>query len=147
MACLSIWMPLITMVCLHFVVLCNNFMEPPNEMIDYQSHHYWQFRCKSCLTFEEEVAWCYIVLAPPPPCAGRSVLQCAALGLSAAVQELEGRTSVDQARLHTLRKEQMMETLECLLQMDRGMPAPVRIPHPLTNSRPNSLRASRTKLS
>ncbi|CAL8344483.1 unnamed protein product [Arctogadus glacialis] len=55
---------------------------------------------------------------------GLSVLQCAALGLSAAVQELEGRACLGRARLHTLRKEQMMETLECLLQMDNCPPAP-----------------------
>ena len=64
----------------------------------------------------------------PSPCAGLSVLQCAALSLSAAVQELEGRASLGQARLHTLRKEQMMETLERLLQMDARPPAPVRTP-------------------
>ncbi|CAL8350661.1 unnamed protein product [Lota lota] len=53
---------------------------------------------------------------------GLSVLQCAALGLSTRVWELEGRASL--ARLHTLRKEQMMETLECLLQMDSHPPTP-----------------------
>lgn len=43
-----------------------------------------------------------------------SVLQCAAVALKAAVGDLEeGR----RPRLHALRQEQMMETLECLLQM------------------------------
>ena len=40
-------------------------MEPPDDMIDYQSHHYWQIRCKSCSTFEEEVAWLQVL---PPLC-------------------------------------------------------------------------------
>ncbi|CAL8359958.1 unnamed protein product [Merluccius merluccius] len=51
---------------------------------------------------------------------GLSVLQCAALGLSATVRELE--RSASPAQLHALRKEQMMETLECLLQMDSNPP-------------------------
>ncbi|KAK0144131.1 NF-kappa-B inhibitor zeta [Merluccius polli] len=51
---------------------------------------------------------------------GLSVLQCAALGLSATVRELE--RSASPAQLYALRKEQMMETLECLLQMDSNPP-------------------------
>lgn len=43
-----------------------------------------------------------------------SVLQCASLAMKAAVRDLEaGKCS----RLSALRQEQMMETLECLLQM------------------------------
>lgn len=53
---------------------------------------------------------------------GLSALQCAALGLSAAVRELERSGSPGQSRLSTLRKDQMMETLECLLQMDSNPP-------------------------
>ncbi|CAN9510978.1 unnamed protein product [Ophioblennius macclurei] len=49
--------------------------------------------------------------------AGMSVLQCAAVALKTTVSELEGSTSPSHIRVHTLRQEQMMETLECLLQM------------------------------
>ncbi|XP_068173783.1 NF-kappa-B inhibitor zeta [Antennarius striatus] len=45
---------------------------------------------------------------------GMSVLQCASLALKATVRELENSKS---PRLHTLCQEQMMETLEYLLQM------------------------------
>ncbi|KAM9359062.1 uncharacterized protein ABDE67_002204 [Symphorus nematophorus] len=48
---------------------------------------------------------------------GMSVLQCASLALKATVRELESSKSPNHTRLHTLRQEQMMETLECLLQM------------------------------
>nr|XP_046244858.1 uncharacterized protein zgc:113279 [Scatophagus argus] len=48
---------------------------------------------------------------------GMSVLQCASLALKVTVRELESSKSPNQTRLHTLRQEQMMETLECLLQM------------------------------
>ncbi|XP_070826947.1 histone-lysine N-methyltransferase EHMT1 [Chaetodon trifascialis] len=48
---------------------------------------------------------------------GMSVLQCASVALKATVRELESSKSLDHTRLHTLRQEQMMETLECLLQM------------------------------
>lgn len=46
-----------------------------------------------------------------------SVLQCASVALKATVRELESSKSPNRTRLHTLRQEQMMETLECLLQM------------------------------
>ncbi|KAE8295662.1 NF-kappa-B inhibitor zeta I-kappa-B-zeta [Larimichthys crocea] len=48
---------------------------------------------------------------------GMSVLQCASVALKATVRELESSKSPTSTRLHTLRQEQMMETLECLLQM------------------------------
>ncbi|XP_067450007.1 NF-kappa-B inhibitor zeta [Thunnus thynnus] len=48
---------------------------------------------------------------------GMSVLQCASVALKATVHELESSKSLNHIRLHTLRKEQMIETLECLLQM------------------------------
>lgn len=46
-----------------------------------------------------------------------SVLQCASVALKATVCELESSRSPSHTRLHTLRQEQMMETLECLLHM------------------------------
>ncbi|XP_051535442.1 NF-kappa-B inhibitor zeta isoform X2 [Myxocyprinus asiaticus] len=49
---------------------------------------------------------------------GLSALQCAAVALNHTVRELELCESAGQVRLHTLRKEQMMETLECLLEME-----------------------------
>ncbi|XP_058490224.1 uncharacterized protein zgc:113279 [Solea solea] len=48
---------------------------------------------------------------------GMSVLQCASLALKATMCELENSKSPSHSRLHTLRQEQMMETLECLLHM------------------------------
>ncbi|XP_047451198.1 NF-kappa-B inhibitor zeta [Mugil cephalus] len=48
---------------------------------------------------------------------GMSVLQCASLALKTTVCELENSKSHTHTRLHMLRQEQMMETLECLLQM------------------------------
>ncbi|XP_029628726.1 uncharacterized protein zgc:113279 isoform X2 [Salmo trutta] len=48
---------------------------------------------------------------------GLSVFQCAAVALNITVRELERSVGPSQMRLHTLRKEQMMETLGCLLQM------------------------------
>uniref|UniRef100_A0A3Q3XGY1 OCA domain-containing protein n=1 Tax=Mola mola TaxID=94237 RepID=A0A3Q3XGY1_MOLML len=48
---------------------------------------------------------------------GMTVLQCASVALKVTVRELESSNSPNQTRLHTLRQEQMMETLECLLQM------------------------------
>uniref|UniRef100_A0A8C4H8L8 Zgc:113279 n=1 Tax=Dicentrarchus labrax TaxID=13489 RepID=A0A8C4H8L8_DICLA len=48
---------------------------------------------------------------------GMSVLQCASVALKATVCELESNIFPDRSRLHTLHQEQMMETLECLLQM------------------------------
>uniref|UniRef100_A0A3B5B849 Uncharacterized LOC103356437 n=1 Tax=Stegastes partitus TaxID=144197 RepID=A0A3B5B849_9TELE len=48
---------------------------------------------------------------------GMSVLQCVAVAVKTSVSELEHRKSPSQTRLHLLRQEQMMETLEFLLQM------------------------------
>ncbi|XP_074496229.1 uncharacterized protein LOC141770522 isoform X2 [Sebastes fasciatus] len=48
---------------------------------------------------------------------GMSVLQCASVALKATVRKLECSKSPNHTRLHTLRQGQMMETLECLLQM------------------------------
>ncbi|XP_069577586.1 uncharacterized protein [Brachyistius frenatus] len=48
---------------------------------------------------------------------GMSVLQCASLALKFTVRQLECSRSPGPTRLHTLRREQMMDTLECLLQM------------------------------
>ncbi|KAM3615396.1 uncharacterized protein V6R79_001597 [Siganus canaliculatus] len=48
---------------------------------------------------------------------GMSALQCASLALKATVHELENSKSPGDTRLHTLRQEQMMETLEYVLQM------------------------------
>ncbi|XP_026138352.1 NF-kappa-B inhibitor zeta isoform X2 [Carassius auratus] len=58
---------------------------------------------------------------------GLSALQCAAVSLNHTVRELELCESAGRVRLHTLRKEQMMETLECLLQMECHLHAPVRM--------------------
>ncbi|XP_039526314.1 NF-kappa-B inhibitor zeta [Pimephales promelas] len=55
---------------------------------------------------------------------GLSALQCAAVALNHTVRELELYESAGHLRLHTLRKEQMMETLECLLQMECFIHAP-----------------------
>ncbi|XP_062377758.1 NF-kappa-B inhibitor zeta isoform X2 [Sardina pilchardus] len=53
---------------------------------------------------------------------GLSILQSAVVALSGTVQEGSvGRLPQDQARLSALRKEQMMETLECLLQMESNV--------------------------
>ncbi|XP_054651220.1 NF-kappa-B inhibitor zeta [Dunckerocampus dactyliophorus] len=48
---------------------------------------------------------------------GMSVLQCASVALKSTLQELELSRSFNNTRLHTLRKEKLLETLECLLQM------------------------------
>lgn len=55
---------------------------------------------------------------------GLSALQCAAVALKHTVQQLELCESAGQVKLHSLRKEQMMETLECLLQMESYLHAP-----------------------
>lgn len=55
-------------------------------------------------------AWCVLR-------SGLSVFQCAAVALNVTVRELERSVAPSQMRLHTLRKKQIMETLECLLQM------------------------------
>ncbi|XP_046891944.1 NF-kappa-B inhibitor zeta [Hypomesus transpacificus] len=49
---------------------------------------------------------------------GLNVLQCAAVSLKLTLRELERSVSPGRTRLQTLRKEQIMETLEYLLQMD-----------------------------
>ncbi|KAM4566780.1 uncharacterized protein PAE49_010284 isoform 1-T2 [Odontesthes bonariensis] len=49
---------------------------------------------------------------------GMSVLQCASVALKNSMCEVRSNKSQSDMRLHTLRQEQMMETLECLLQMD-----------------------------
>ncbi|XP_031587735.2 NF-kappa-B inhibitor zeta [Oreochromis aureus] len=48
---------------------------------------------------------------------GMSVVQCAAIALKATVCEVESNESLGHSKVHTLRREQMMETLECVLQM------------------------------
>ncbi|XP_061576163.1 uncharacterized protein zgc:113279 [Cololabis saira] len=48
---------------------------------------------------------------------GMSVLQCVAVSLKNSVSEAESSNS----RVHLLRQEQMMESLECLLQMDSSL--------------------------
>ncbi|XP_068441522.1 death-associated protein kinase 1 isoform X2 [Clinocottus analis] len=48
---------------------------------------------------------------------GMSVLQCASVALKAAVRKLECSRFPNPSRLQALRQEQMLETLECLLQM------------------------------
>nr|XP_057936685.1 NF-kappa-B inhibitor zeta [Doryrhamphus excisus] len=48
---------------------------------------------------------------------GMSVLQCASVALKSTLQELELSRSLTDTRLYMLRKEQLLETLECLLQM------------------------------
>ncbi|XP_055369726.1 NF-kappa-B inhibitor zeta isoform X2 [Betta splendens] len=48
---------------------------------------------------------------------GMSVLQCASLSLKAIVRELENSKHPVHTPLYALHQEQMMETLECLLQM------------------------------
>ncbi|KAG7322140.1 hypothetical protein KOW79_014998 [Hemibagrus wyckioides] len=49
---------------------------------------------------------------------GLSALQLASVALKSIVGDLEKSVTVSQARVHSLRKEQMMETLKCLLQME-----------------------------
>lgn len=49
---------------------------------------------------------------------GMSVLQCASVAMKDAVRDLESGKGSDLNRVHALRQEQMMETLECLLQME-----------------------------
>ncbi|KAJ8368234.1 hypothetical protein SKAU_G00082620 [Synaphobranchus kaupii] len=46
---------------------------------------------------------------------GLSALQCATLALNATVRELERNCSPSEVRFHTLRKEQLLDTLDCLL--------------------------------
>ncbi|XP_029302476.1 NF-kappa-B inhibitor zeta isoform X2 [Cottoperca gobio] len=48
---------------------------------------------------------------------GMSVIQCASVALKVTVRQLKSSKSSNHTRLHTLRQEQMMETLKCLLQM------------------------------
>ncbi|KAK3531557.1 hypothetical protein QTP70_024938 [Hemibagrus guttatus] len=49
---------------------------------------------------------------------GLSALQLASVALKSIVGDLETSVTVSQARVHSMRKEQMMETLKCLLQME-----------------------------
>uniref|UniRef100_A0A4W4E5N0 OCA domain-containing protein n=1 Tax=Electrophorus electricus TaxID=8005 RepID=A0A4W4E5N0_ELEEL len=49
---------------------------------------------------------------------GLTSLQQASVALKSTLRELEKSTTASQARLNSLRKDQMMETLECLLQME-----------------------------
>ncbi|XP_056612915.1 uncharacterized protein zgc:113279 isoform X3 [Triplophysa dalaica] len=58
---------------------------------------------------------------------GLSALQCASVALNSTVRELKLCGSARHVRLHTLRKEQMMETLVCLLQMEYYLHALVRL--------------------
>uniref|UniRef100_A0A672R6I4 Zgc:113279 n=1 Tax=Sinocyclocheilus grahami TaxID=75366 RepID=A0A672R6I4_SINGR len=58
---------------------------------------------------------------------GLSALQCAAVALNHTVRELELCGPAGWVRLQTLRKEQMIETLECLLQMECYLHTPVRM--------------------
>ncbi|XP_033969197.1 NF-kappa-B inhibitor zeta [Trematomus bernacchii] len=46
-----------------------------------------------------------------------SVIQCASVALKATVRQLNSSMTPSQSRLQMLQQEQMMETLECLLQM------------------------------
>ncbi|XP_017289297.1 uncharacterized protein zgc:113279 [Kryptolebias marmoratus] len=56
---------------------------------------------------------------------GMSVLQCASLALKTSMSEDKSSMSPDRSRLQTLRQEHMMETLECLLQIDSYRPTTV----------------------
>ncbi|KAF5908193.1 NF-kappa-B inhibitor zeta-like, partial [Clarias magur] len=49
---------------------------------------------------------------------GLSALQLASVALKSIVGDLEKSVTMGQARVHSQRKEQMMETLKCLLQME-----------------------------
>uniref|UniRef100_A0A3Q3N0B6 Zgc:113279 n=1 Tax=Mastacembelus armatus TaxID=205130 RepID=A0A3Q3N0B6_9TELE len=59
---------------------------------------------------------------------GMSVLQCASVALKATVCELESSKYPSHNRLHTLHQEQMLETLECLLQMGSYVHIMVYVP-------------------
>lgn len=48
---------------------------------------------------------------------GMSVLQCVSVAMKATMRHLENGQASHRSRLHALRQEQMMETLECLLLM------------------------------
>ncbi|XP_027029867.2 uncharacterized protein zgc:113279 [Tachysurus fulvidraco] len=49
---------------------------------------------------------------------GLSALQLASVALKSIVGDMEKGLTVSQTRVHSMRKEQMMETLKCLLQME-----------------------------
>ncbi|CAG6007541.1 unnamed protein product [Menidia menidia] len=49
---------------------------------------------------------------------GMSALQCASVALKKSICEVRSSRSSTSVRLHMLQQEQMMETFECLLQMD-----------------------------
>ncbi|TSQ46618.1 NF-kappa-B inhibitor zeta [Bagarius yarrelli] len=57
---------------------------------------------------------------------GLSALQLASLSLKSIVGDLEKSMTASQARVHFSRKEQMTETLECLLQMECNLQSLVR---------------------
>ncbi|KAG7471378.1 hypothetical protein MATL_G00124030 [Megalops atlanticus] len=59
---------------------------------------------------------------------GFSALQCATVALNATVQELQDSTGPSEVRFHTLRQEQLLDTLECLLLMGRAPPAQFKSP-------------------
>lgn len=59
---------------------------------------------------------------------GMSVLQCASVALKATLHQLENSKSPNHTRIHELRKMQIMETLECLLQMGSYFHTMVCIP-------------------
>ncbi|KAK3560659.1 hypothetical protein QTP86_014506 [Hemibagrus guttatus] len=58
---------------------------------------------------------------------GLSALQLASVALKSIVGDLETSVTVSQARVHSMRKEQMMETLKCLLQMECNLQCLVRL--------------------
>ncbi|XP_004076054.1 NF-kappa-B inhibitor zeta isoform X2 [Oryzias latipes] len=60
--------------------------------------------------------------------AGMTVLQCVSVTLKSSMRGGEGDQTWSQSRLDALRQEQMMETLECLLQMTTIGPAMTREP-------------------
>ncbi|XP_036393704.1 NF-kappa-B inhibitor zeta [Megalops cyprinoides] len=59
---------------------------------------------------------------------GFSALQWATVALNATVQELQGSAGPSETRFHTLRREQLLDTLECLLLMGQAPPAQFKSP-------------------
>lgn len=70
------------------------------------------------------------------PCSssGMTVLQCVSVTLKSSMRGGEGDQTWSQSRLDALRQEQMMETLECLLQMTTIGPAMTRRPSHVTRT-------------
>lgn len=60
-------------------------------------------------------------------CSGLSALQLASVALKSIVGDMEKGLTVSQTRVHSMRKEQMMETLKCLLQMECNLQCLVRV--------------------